>query len=95
MHSARIGGGGCVKSVLYRTLSVRDLYFISAYIGLNLDYIGAYIGLYLDYIAAYIGLYRRVHPVKMQYHGRSWQKPTERQTPSQIKDPQGWPEERL
>ena len=37
------GGGGCVKSVLYRTLSVRDLYFIFAYIGLNPYYIRAYI----------------------------------------------------
>ena len=51
-------------SVLYRTLFVRDLYFIFAYIGLNPYYIRAYIGLYrrvhrtlsLLFIAAYIGL---------------------------------------
>ena len=42
-HLAIPGGGGCVKSVLYRTLSVRDLYFIFAYIGLNPYYIRAYI----------------------------------------------------
>ena len=38
------------------TRSVRDLRFISAYIGLNPDYIGAYIGLVgtSDYIGAYI-----------------------------------------
>ena len=51
------GGGGCVKSVLYRTLSVRDLYFIFAYIGLNPYYIRAYIGLYHRVHRAYIGLF--------------------------------------
>ena len=48
--------GGCVKSVLYRTLSVRDLYFIFAYIGLNPYYIRAYIGLYRRVHRVYIGL---------------------------------------
>ena len=44
-------GGGCVKSVLYRTLSVRDLYFIFAYIGLNPYYIAAYIRTISDFLA--------------------------------------------
>ena len=34
LHDACAEGGGCLKSALYRTLSVRDLYFIFAHIGL-------------------------------------------------------------
>ena len=57
-----MGRRGCVISVLYRTLSVHDLYLIFAYIGpyphytgacLNLDYIAAYVACTSDYIAAY------------------------------------------
>ena len=53
------GGGGCVKSVLYRTLSVRDLYFIFAYIGL-----------YLYFICTRSVLYRRVHRTKSVLYRR-------------------------
>ena len=59
-RSASLGGwGGCVKSVLYRTLSVRDLYFIFAYIGL-----------YLYFICTRSVLYRRVHRTKSVLYRR-------------------------
>ena len=68
---ASTGGGKCVKSVKYRTLSVRDLYFICTLSLRDLYFIFAYIGRDLHFIFAHIGLYRRVHRAYIRIPGRT------------------------